>query len=457
MSYRKKDKMSYRKKDKIKKYSIKKKKRSIKKKSHKQKQKGGNDYYREIVIENIEKEIDERKGNELLHMKEDETHPIDKTRVKNWIEFQPTKVQKTLAKYIINNTTYISWKEFYENCIIIFEKLHEKVVGKTYCIFFPNKMNDSDIENKSNYWMTLLLYDYFKNKGYNLPSKIIILYKNKNNYKFTEEEYIFDYYIAIDDCSYSGSQMFDEYMKIINIKSQSIIILLPYLSNIAFKQYSDLKSDKENKVDLINSVIISNIYDEGKYPPIKISNKIIEFCDGYDEEKIKMLSIWEEKGFEEMKKQQNELEKKWFEEYDKYDETELNLSNKKDLDRFMLLVNTYFPSLIWSYKKDNLLCYFDHKIADYLSSFSSIYQLGIITGFKFDEKYLNHPHNNSKIKMNSKNKLNSLMSDGKIKNVYYPFLKNCYNPQIIGENISNKNLKETIEKLCVRPFYKIKK
>ena len=56
----------------------------------------------------------------------------------------------------------VDGRVFYENCKLVFDRLDKQVDGKTYCIFFPNEMSNVNVIYKSNYWMTLLLFDYFK-------------------------------------------------------------------------------------------------------------------------------------------------------------------------------------------------------------------------------------------------------------------------------------------------------
>mgnify|MGYP003967975931 FL=1 len=354
-----------------------------------------NSKYSVVSNEKIWKDIKQRKLDELLYMPEEENHPIDPERAQKWIDFQCSSNAKAIAQYMIKNTTYISWKVFYENCKIVFDKLYKQLDGKTYCIFFPNEMSNVNVIYKSNYWVTLLLFDYFKTKEYNLPNAVIIC--NKTNITF-KEPYLFDYYVAIDDCSYSGGQMFHEYIHHINNKIHNLIITLPFISSKARDTYYSN--------NIINSTLI---YSSVMY---NFKSTII-----------------------------------------------LNENKQIPLQKFYKSMEKYFPNtreIYRGYNESNYPYYFDHKIGDYVSSFPSIYHSGIIRASSGDIKHNNLTTNNAPRSSNRKIiKGQYCLESNNSTYVFYPFVKGCYNPRVTIKNL-NDVAKELPYRVCIEPFYKKK-
>ena len=86
--------------------------------------------------------------------------------------------------------------------------------------------------------------------------------------------------------------------------------------------------------------------------------------------------------------------------------------------------------------------YFDHKIADYVSSFPTVYQIGIIQPDK-----VNNP---TEIYDDTLNESKTCH-----KQTYIPFVENCNNKRPTMFDISGDESKHASHKLCIVPWYKI--
>lgn len=376
-----------------------------------------------ISIPEMSDYIEEYKQKGKLHMPKDENHPINKEKMEQWIDAQPTTLQKDLAKFVRDKTRYVSYKEFYDNCKITFKKFLEsdEIKGRDYCIYFPKEMSQVNIRNKSNFWMTLLLIDFINEHNkrsdikYKLPLCVYIFAERFHNKHLIKQYQLRRdiYYVAIDDVSYSGGQLFNDYVCYFDMNIARVLVICPYISDYANrlrthinKEYYDAECHASN---VFYNVILDNIYNYGK---ITIDN----------------------------------------EQYD--------LKDENDYTDFLILFNFYFPNardnIVYSVK--NVFCYFDHKIADYNSSFPTIYQSGCVTKLIEDEDEIS-PED---IKQGYKFELVIPVKDndnpydmGKNISVYIkylPFLDNCYAlPR-------HKNLdifaKIHADRLCVVPFYK---
>ena len=144
------------------------------------------------------------------------------------------------------------------------------------------------------------------------------------------------------------------------------------------------------------------------------------------------------------------------------DKNVLNLSKPNDLKEFIEILQNYFPNAInesSDYYVHTLLYYFDHKIGDYLSSLPSIYHSGIIQINDECPEYIknkkilkNYPHGNSRNILRSQENFNK---EPNKKFIYYPFIKNCYNPKAIMSNLG-EIAKENQKNICIQPIYKRK-
>ena len=339
-----------------------------------------------------------RKKSNKLYMINNENHPIDDSKMNEWISLQCNSEAKDLANVFKANTKYVSWKDFYESSKKVFDRLYDIVKDKTYCVFTKEALGNVSFEDKSNYWMLCLLLDhYIKTGKTNLPKELLLCGPEHFESKCPESNY--DYYISLDDCIYSGGQMFTDAIITKTIDKTKIIVVSPYISEFAYEKY--------------------------------ISGKGTEYNDLIFE--TKMNFWWKNKNISVGGKN--------------YD-----LNKPAERDYIFDLLKKYFPSPrrdkvtgdIRKWGTNNFMYYFDHKIADYASSFPSVYHLGIITPDGTIEKTSVNTYDDSRVP-----------SAACLKPTYIPFVKNCLNPTPTISDIDEK-AKTNPEKLCIEPWYKKK-
>ena len=343
-----------------------------------------------------------RKLNKMLYMPNPINHPINDDKINEWVSLQCSSDAQILARLFRDYTTHISWETFYSDCIRVFEKLY-KFIGddKSYCFFTKGVLGSKDWSEKSNYWMINLLLDYYINSGKtNLPKELLIWHQGTDRPQFKKET-DYDFYIILDDVSYSGGQTFRDQIKHlktgydINIDPQKIFIVCPYVSESAYNTYFIDRRTRYNT--LFHSVIMKYWWRD-----IKVTLDSQE----YD------LNVY----------------------------TDRQQIYQKIIDNFDI-GNPIAQPLVENPKvlkgDNNSMYYFDHKIADMVSSFPYIYQLGTIRSIA---GILNKFSRNT-------------YDDTRTKNVnvcqqqrYLPFINNCA--------IEYPIRSDDINKLCVQPWYK---
>ena len=334
-----------------------------------------------------------RKDKNKLIMPLYKNHEINNNKMDKWIDLQCNDDAKTLARLFKNYTKYVSWNEFYLNSIKVFDELYKFVEGKTYCVFTHKTLGNVSFNDKSNYWMLNLMLDHFINTNKtNLPKELLLIY-NKHISPNTN----YDYYISIDDCVYSGGQMFTDSIIVNNIDVNKILIVTPYISQYSYDKYNDIDNKKIKR------------YNKWFYA------EIMEYW--WKNKKVTLSS------------------------------KEYILNDKNDRNYIYNMLTHYFPnprtnSKPWS--DNNFMYYFDHKIADYQSSFPSVYHLGIITPYGTLEKKSSLTYDD-----------NGNNSNACINRTYMPFVSNCLNNKPTLKNIG-VNAKIEPWKLCIEPWYKKK-
>jgi len=319
-------------------------------------------------------------------MPKTQNHPIIASKINEWVELQCTDEAKILANLFKDHTKYINWREFYSDCIKIFDELYEFIGNKTYCFFTKDILGQKPWSEKSNYWMINLLLDHYINTGKtNFPKELLVW-----DGKFLKETN-YDYYIVIDDVSYSGGQTFNDSLvdlKIgitIPIPQEKILIVVPYISELAYnKYYENRKTNSYPKYHRLFYSVIMNYWWRDK--------KVVIDSREYD----------------------------------------LNIPDDRNIIYNKIQSNFQITGPI---EDKNSMYYFDHKIADYVSSFPEIYQLGTIKGNATSvEKFSENTHNRNRKKSNVCKEL-----------TWLPFLDNCTNTYRI--------LRDDLDKLCVEPWY----
>ncbi len=339
-----------------------------------------------------------RKKADKLYMKKDENHQINRTKIDEWIRLQCNQEAKDLAQIFKDNTQYVSWRVFYDNAKKVFDRLYTIVKDKSYCVFTKEALGNVSFEDKSNYWMLCLLIDHYINSGKtNLPKELLLCGTEQFTAKCPNSNY--DYYISLDDCIYSGGQMFTDAIRTANIDPKKIIVVAPYVSEFAYDRFNG------DKGTLYNQWIFAET-----------------------------MGYW------------------WKDKIVSVGGTSYNLNNESERNQVFDLLKKYFPSprrdkatgSIRAWGKNNFMYYFDHKIADYASSFPSVYHLGIISPDGSTEKPSTNTHDDSRNP-----------SGVCLKTTYLPFVENCLNQKPIMDDIDEK-AKTNPEKLCVEPWYKKK-
>lgn len=167
-------------------------------------------------------------------------HSLNKTNIKKFIKASDKKIRPIVEK-IIDNTTYISFKEFKKTLFKTFKRfikdMNEKKIKSIYVYKTKN------FYNKSNYWIYKLLLNYIKKHNYKF--KFILV--SKNTIKKLKPN---DTIIITDDCSYSGSQIQTNIIRNLgkNKKQKTflnIYIICPYMSSLAVKAITYPEDQKE--------------------------------------------------------------------------------------------------------------------------------------------------------------------------------------------------------------------
>ncbi len=167
-------------------------------------------------------------------------HSLDKMNIRRFIKESDRKVRE-IVKKIIENTTYISFKEFRRVLFKSFREFIDDMKREKRRIVYVYKTEKW--KNKSNKWIYLLLKNYIKKENFKI--KLILISKTK--LKSLKSN---DTVIITDDCSYSGMQMqgnlIRDFGKYKNPKTFiKVYILCPYMSSYAVKAITYKEHEKE--------------------------------------------------------------------------------------------------------------------------------------------------------------------------------------------------------------------
>jgi hypothetical protein len=211
---------------------------------------------------------------------------INEKKLKKYVEMHK-KENRELIRKVLQNVVHVSFKKFYSEL--------KKQIGK-----FNSYLKENSIKKyifvlgvgsnvgasttdfnlfKSNFWVFLLAWKHLKIKPYdiilNLNTAIRLYYPDIKDF------------LLLDDCSYSGDQMFNQVVKVASteflffdkkgfiVRSQTentvyepvqeklvkLHIIIPYLSSIAYNKIAKL--DLTTAFDIIryNSYIINSFQD----------------------------------------------------------------------------------------------------------------------------------------------------------------------------------------------------
>ena len=253
------------------------------------------------------------------------SYNLNKQYVKLYIEGSNEEIKDELEKFF-KITRHVSYKTFkfllYNN---FREFIHYCKTNKVREItLYLGKIDINNIKEKSNFWVAQHLYQYIKQRKINIEIKIVLDFK-----KIKDGDTV----LILDDCSYSGTQLSSiifanarEINKKVNVVYYVIIAFISEAAKriikINFEMYIGGSPDSkdENVIGSINKLIFSknNVI-------IKPLKKLME------KEEIKNITTY----------------------YKKY--------------------YTEFGATLSTPLEDKYPIYFDHKLADYISTFTDIY------------------------------------------------------------------------------------
>jgi hypothetical protein len=345
-----------------------------------------------------------------LFMKNDINYPIDDDKIKKWINLQCSRKAKDLAELIYRCTRYVSFKEFIDKLYKSFDLFLDKHKDKNYIIILTNE------KTKSNYWVALLILLYIAKENKKRPINVL-KYASDALFIYNKEESEKFIYVFFDDASYSGNQIcqnFDFYTK-------------RGINDYIFNESTFNESDK---VVHKNFNIKKNLY------------AVVPFISTNAEAKIKKESRENYIIYVDKFKNIDCKDKKIF----NIDGEQIDITKDEDL---LKLEKLYNENIKYEYSlrlTNNCFIYFDHKLADYMSSLPEIYGTGLIKKFEgiFDDFKKNIT--DEVYDLNCKNTIHKC-SQKSIE--YFPFIKNC-DKCTTFKNIDN----DEQDNLCIKAFYK---
>lgn len=323
-----------------------------------------------------------------IYMKKDINYPINYSKAIQWVNTQCDLESSEFADKIIRNTRYVSFGEFINNIIKISESYKESYKNEKDTVFIlivPYELS------KSNLWVTLLVYEYIKELISDVHHDVTSIYnmtvdsKSKLYRKRVR-------CIICDDCAYTGSQI-QHTVKLDNLRIQ----------------YKNKKNQPDNKTKEWLKWYDNTISDsESNIKNISIDNFSIDLIIPF----MSSLALKKISDIHYVKIPKNTCVFPLFRD-------QVNMDNLPSG-----IVNEFKST--FQYHKDISALYFDHKIADAISTFNKIYYLAPLFNCT-------------------------------ISNVNIPFIEGCnikipedinvYDQYIAVENA-------TINKLCPVVFYK---
>lgn len=317
-------------------------------------------------------------------------HPPDMAKVSAWIEAQASERRRQVARALADNIIYITHAELIDTISRLVDKVYGEIniPAENKLILFAGP------KTKSNYFISLLFYHFVKEKGFREPDFITTGLDSSYFFIDTKKSTI----LYVDDMSYSGSQIYKYlsaiYTSELKMKekhpelSYDIRVCLPFISEEALELLQ--------KVVVSKGFLVKQKYDN-PYPIYSI--RIIP----------SLKKILGEKLFTDC----------------------------------LLYFNPYSDS--------DRICYFDHKIADTLSTFLFVLLFGIVPPAKINWKYIYTQLNRKyMLEKNVKNHgpHTEEIDDDKKENPlqFIPFIKGC-------EKI-DEYLKENLEYFQSLPYDK---
>lgn len=321
------------------------------------------------------------------------THIINKERAKEWIARQHSEERKRLARIIINNIRYISHSELLHMINITIDKLLKHINLSIPVIFIVGN------PKKSNYYISLLFAYFWLNRGLRLDGVFSKIYTNG----FPGKVNLLD----IDDMSYTGTQTTNVFKAI----GQKFI-------NTAVPNLTKISKELEFLITYFPNFI-------GDYILIKTGYRLYViriFASSQSITEFKNITTYRLPFFI------------------VYGELIPSLKQTLEMTNFLKVSALFNPIA-------ETMIYFDHKVADSVSTFLLPISYGIIPGKKLMKNILDNRSNAYTPEL-----MRNLNITDNIKLSTYPFIDGCFNNgRIISNNLGEMNRNDN---RCPYAWYK---
>lgn len=264
----------------------------------------------------------------LLHKKENfsGTKSIDQNKSANWVKSQKTVLKRRVAQFFIDNTVYVSFSDFFGGIGELIKKNYEAVTndGNRIVIVVGR-------EDKSQYMVAVIALYFIRLYKFREPDEYIDAIERNGS--------TIDNIIIFDDMSYSGSQMGDYFQNIYKTKYPQVVTdeveAAKSLPKIKCFLYG-VNSNSLNKLTTVNVIKAVEINSTG----IK-KNQIVSIDSPFKVYYLKKFRTF------------------------------------REIDHEMCdLVNYFYAPYLYGHPF--LSIYFDHKIADDVSTYMKVLSFGPI-------------------------------------------------------------------------------
>jgi hypothetical protein len=286
------------------------------------------DRYVEFYEENKEKCMMPKRNN----------YPIDYKKANTWVESQLTEDYKAFAKLIIEYTIHVPFSEFYSNIQKVCESFNDshKDVNGVFVLIVPPYLY------KSNLWVSLLAFKFIEKitHAYNYVTDVFNATLDEKSDLYNKNVHC----IICDDCAYTGSQIFN-------------------MSSIDYKAVNF--PDKKQEPDRLSKTWLE-WYDE-------TSVNAKKFISGIDIKKfsVSLVIPWLTKYAIQL------LQDLHYVKIPKDKTRVWSFPEFININRFPIPLINEFKNT-FQYHNNITSIYFDHKIADAVSTFNKVYFLGPI-------------------------------------------------------------------------------
>lgn len=353
-------------------------------------------------------------NKENLYMKKEYSHRIDYKQAKKWADSQGDMESRIFANNIIKYTTFISFALFIEKI---------KDICIAYKNFYSNKKFKNDVFimivpfklSKSNLWVSLLAFKFLKDIVVDIYENITSVYTDfldKKSKLYNKKVRC----IVCDDCSYTGNQLYS----IIRIDNTEL-------------KYPNIESEPSN-------------YERGwldwNTRTLRDSKKLID-SKSIDVFSVDLIIPY---------MTNNAIEKIKNIHYVKVSK----LIDRVPLFSDIININSIPNYILSEFKKtfqyhNQITCtYFDHKVADAVSTFNKIYNLAPIFNYKITNKRIGFIENCQDVKTlpDDIDIYDYYLDTGKESTLencpktFYKGIKYTYNKKIVDTNLTISSIIE---------------